>query len=228
MNEQPRGFADPSLVASYTDMAPRTVPGYHDIHTMASVLLAEHAPADARVLVLGAGGGLEVKAFATAHPGWTFQAVDPARPMLDIAVTTLGPLASRMAIHEGYIDDAPDGPFDASTAFLMLHRIEPEDRLRTIAGVHDRLRPGAPFVVMHVSYPQDDDAERERWLHRHIAYLAASGIDTAYVEKAGAMIRQHMPALSPDEDRAILQRAGFTRVTEFFSAFTFRGWVGYA
>ena len=62
---------------------PRTVPGYHDIHTMASVLLAERAPADARVLVLGAGGGLEVKAFATAHPAWTFLAVDPAAPMLE-------------------------------------------------------------------------------------------------------------------------------------------------
>lgn len=42
------------------------------------------------------------------------------------------------------------------------------------------------------------------------------------------MIREHMPALSPDEDRAVLEQAGFTGVTQFFSAFTFRGWVGYA
>jgi tRNA (cmo5U34)-methyltransferase len=31
------------------------------------------------------GGGLEAKAFATAHPGSTFLAVDPAAPMLDLA-----------------------------------------------------------------------------------------------------------------------------------------------
>jgi tRNA (cmo5U34)-methyltransferase len=37
-----------------------------------------------------------------------------------------------------------------------------------------------------------------------------------------------MPAVSPDEGRAILQHAGFTGVTEFFPAFTIRGWVGYA
>ena len=228
MNAQPGGFADASLIASYAEMAPRSVPGYHDIHTMASVLLAERAPADAQVLVLGAGGGLEVKAFATAHPAWTFVAVDPAAPMLDLAVATLGPLASQMAIHEGYIDDAPDGPFDAATALLLLHLTEREDRLRTVAGVHHRLRPGAPFVVMHVSYPQGDDIERELWLNRHVAYLATSGIDPTYVEKASAMVRQHMPALNPDEDRAILEQAGFTEVTQFFSAFTFRGWVGYA
>jgi tRNA (cmo5U34)-methyltransferase len=228
MNAPSRSFGDASLVASYTEQAPRTVPGYHDIHTMASVLIAERAPVDARVLVLGAGGGLEVKAFATAHPAWTFLAVDPAAPMLDLAVATLGPLASRMAIHQGYVADAPDGPFDAATGLLMLHLIEREDRLRTVADVHRRLRPGAPFVVMHVSYPQEDDTERELWLQRHVAYLVASGIDSSYVATAGAMIRQHMPVISPDEDHDILEQAGFTGVTQFFSAFAFRGWVGYA
>ena len=222
------GFHDASLVAGYAEQAPRAVPAYRDVHTMASVLLAEGAPADARVLVIGAGGGQEVKAFATAHPAWTFLAVDPSAPMLDLAVATLGPVAPRMDIHQGYIADTPDGPFDAATALLLLHLVEREDRLRTVAEVHRRLRPGAPFVVMHVSYPQADAAQRDLWLDRHVAYLAASGLDAGYVEKASAMIRQHMPALSPDEDRDILIQAGFTGVTQFFSAFTFRGWVGYA
>ncbi|KIU14931.1 class I SAM-dependent methyltransferase [Mycolicibacterium llatzerense] len=228
MSERPSGFGAASLVSTYAEQAPQTVPGYHDIHTMASVLLAEEAPADAQVLVLGAGGGLEIKAFATAHPRWKFMAVDPSAPMIDLAKDTLGPLAARMDVHEGYVDDAPEGPFDAATALLLLHLTEPEDRLRTVAEVHRRLRPGAPFLVMHVSYPQEDDAKRQRWLDRHVAYLLAAGNQPAYVEMASEMINQHMPALSPDEDRAILERAGFTNVTEFFSAFTFRGWVGYA
>lgn len=195
---------------------------------MASVLIAEGVPADARVLVLGGGGGLEIKAFATAHPAWTFLAVDPAASMLDLAVSTLGPLASRMEVHPGYVADVPDTQFDAATALLTLHLTEREDRLRTVADIHLRLRPGAPFVVMHISCPHCDDAERELWLRRHVAYLAASGLEPAYVENISVTIRQHMPVLSPDEDRAILEQAGFTGVTEFFSAFTLRGWVGYA
>lgn len=169
MSTPSSGFGDASFVAAYTEQAPRTVPGYHDVHTMASVLLAERAPADARVLVLGAGGGLEVKVFATAHPGWTFLAVDPAAAMLDLAVATLGPLASRMDVHRGYVTDAPNGPFDAAAGMLVLHLTEREDRLRTVADVHRRLRPGAPFVVMHVSYPHDDDDERQLWQRRHAA-----------------------------------------------------------
>lgn len=226
--ERPSAFDDPSLVASYAQRAPRTVPGYHDIHTMASVLLAERTPDEARGLVLGAGGGLEVKAFATAHPEWTFLAVDPSAPMLDLAVATLGPMSSRMSAHQGYVADAPDGPFDAATGLLLMHLIEREERVRTAAEVHRRLRPGAPFVMMHVSYPQGDDAERTQWLDRHVAYLVESGMEPAYVEKATTMIREHMPALTPDEDREILRQAGFRGVTQFFSAFTFRGWVAYA
>jgi len=37
-----------------------------------------------------------------------------------------------------------------------------------------------------------------------------------------------VPALDPDEDRAIMERAGFGGITEFFSASTFRGWVAHA
>jgi len=228
MTDTPAGFADAALVASYAQQAPNTVPGYHAVHTMASVLLAERMPVDAHVLVLGAGGGLEVKAFATAHAEWTFTAVDPSSPMIDLARATLGSLASRMQVHEGYIDDAPDGPYDAATALLLLHLTDPQQRLHTLTEVRRRLHPGAPFVVMHVSYSQRDDAERQRWIDRHLAYLLAAGNDPTYVDKAGNMINHHMPALSPDEDLALLEQAGFTHIEQFFTAFTFRGWVGYA
>ncbi|OFB38934.1 methyltransferase [Mycolicibacterium sp. (ex Dasyatis americana)] len=223
-----RGFANAEMVASYADSAPKSVPGYHDLHTMASVLLAERTPADGHVLVLGAGGGLEVKALATAHPHWRFQAVDPSEAMMELATATLGPLAERMDTHIGYVDDAPEGPFDAATALLLLHLTERDERLRTLTEVHRRLRPGAPLVVMHVSFDQDDPAERQRMIDRHLAYLLANGNDPAHVDKAGEMIREHMPALSPEQDHALLEDVGFTDVTQFFSAFTFRGWVGYA
>jgi tRNA (cmo5U34)-methyltransferase len=65
-------------------------------------------------------------------------------------------------------------------------------------------------------------------MRRHAANLVASGIDPADAQKARTTIAAELPVLTPEQDRAILQEAGFTHVTEFFSAFTFRGWVGYA
>ena len=37
-----------------------------------------------------------------------------------------------------------------------------------------------------------------------------------------------LPLLSPDDEEALLREAGFTDVTLFYAAFTFRGWVALA
>jgi tRNA (cmo5U34)-methyltransferase len=185
---------------------------------MTTLLLAERAPEDARVLVLGAGGGLELKTFAEAHPGWTFDGVDPSAEMLKLAQRTLGPFAARATLHQGYISDAPVGPFDAATCLLTLHFLTVEERQRTTAEVHRRLKPGAPFVVAHFCIPQD---ERSVWLSRFAAY---AGIDP----NQAVAIDSHLTILSPEQDEAILREAGFSNVSLFYAGFTFRGWVGYA
>ncbi len=62
-------FNDPVAVAKYAEGPRRYVPGFDALHRMTSLLLAEGTPEDARVLVLGAGGGLELDVLAEAHPG---------------------------------------------------------------------------------------------------------------------------------------------------------------
>jgi tRNA (cmo5U34)-methyltransferase len=167
-------FSDPQAVARYAEGPVRQVPGFHALQRMAGLLLAERVPEDGHVLVLGAGGGLELKAFAEVYPGWRFCGVDPSAEMLGLAGQTLGPLASRVEMHEGYIDTAPSGPFDAAACLLTLHFIPEDERRLTVAEVHRRLAPGAPLVVAHHSFPQDED-EKLRWLARYAAFAAASG-----------------------------------------------------
>ena len=221
-------FSDPEMVSRYTDEPPRRVPGYHAMHHMAAILIAERASHDARVLVLGAGGGLEMKAFAEVNPGWSFDGVDPSAEMLQLAAKTLGPLASRARFTHGLIDDVSGEPFDAATSLLTLHFLDPKERLRTATEVHRRLKPGAPFVVAHFSVPHDTAAERQRWLMRYAEFAVASGVSRTDAENALGAIEDQVPILTPDQDKAILQQAGFTGITDFYTAFTFRGWVAYA
>ncbi len=82
----PSAFTDPAVVARYAEGPRRNVPGYDSLLRMSRILLAECVPADGRVLVVGAGGGLELEDMALAHPGWRFDGVDPSQPMLDLAV----------------------------------------------------------------------------------------------------------------------------------------------
>src|SRR5690349_18832679 len=95
-------FSDPQAVARYAEGPPRLVPGFTDLQRMVMLLLSERAPEDARVLVVGAGGGLEIKAFAEARAGWSFDGVEPSAEMLNVARATLGPLAARARLHEGF------------------------------------------------------------------------------------------------------------------------------
>jgi tRNA (cmo5U34)-methyltransferase len=222
-----KGFSDPEVVAQYTDGPKRFVPGLDGLHRMAGILLGEAAPRDATVLVLGAGGGMELKALAEAHPGWRFIGVDPAGEMLRLAERVLGPLMERVELVEGYIDDAPEGPFDAAACLLTLHFLEAAERERTVRQIHRRLRPGAPFVAAHGSFPQGE-GERALWLDRYAAFAIASGIEPDKAYGARAAVDASVQMLSPEADEAILRRGGFADAELFYSAFTWRGWVAHA
>ena len=217
-------FSDPERIAHYADGPRRFTPGLDAVHRMTAILLAEHAPADAQVLILGAGGGLELTALAQAQPGWRFTGVDPAGPMLDLARAAMGDDAGRADLVESYIHDAPEGPFDAATCLLTLHFLERDERVRTLREMHRRLSPGAPLVVVHSSFPQDEPA-RTRWLERYAAYAIASGADPAQTEQARAAVAASLALLTPEEDAACLRDAGFEAVELFYAAFTWRGWV---
>ena len=221
-------FNDPDHVARYAEGPPRFVPGLAGLHRMTGVLLTEKAPENAHVLVLGAGGGLELKALAEAHPGWTFTGVDPSEEMLRLAKDTLGPLAARVRLHAGLIDDAPEGPFDAATCLLTLHFLDAEERRKTLEEIRRRLKPGAPLVAAHCSFPQADEDERRTWLARYAAFAVASGADIADVEKAREMVDAALHLFEPEADAAIIKDAGCVNVAEFYAAFTWRGWAAYA
>ncbi len=219
-------LSNPGEAERYADRVARQVPGLHDLHLMVSLLLAEHVPDTGRVLVVGAGGGLELKAMAERNTGWRFDGVDPSADMLQQAEKTLGPYATRVAFCKGYIEDAPEGPFDGATCLLTLHFMQERERLGTLAEIHRRLKPGAPLVIAHHSFPHEG-ANMDRWLARNAAFVVASGVPSEQAQANVAAMRERLPVLAPDHDVELLNRAGFSWVELFYAAFTFKGWVGY-
>ncbi|MEP7457049.1 class I SAM-dependent methyltransferase [Phyllobacterium sp. SB3] len=217
-------FSNPEIVSGYAARTEQLVPGLHHLHQMTGLLLAESAPVNARVLVLGAGGGMELKVLSEMQPGWHFDGVDPSAEMLQLAKINLGAQASRVAFHEGYIDSASEGPFDAAVCLLTLHFLPKQERLQTLHEVQSRLKPGAPFVTAHHSFP-NTDAELDRWLTRYAAFGAMSGVPDA--QNNIKAMKERLPVLSPEQDETLLREAGFSDIELFYAGLTFKGWVGY-
>ncbi|MEM6709222.1 MAG: class I SAM-dependent methyltransferase [Pseudomonadota bacterium] len=220
-------FDDPTRARAYGDGPARFVPGFRDLHKMAAVLIQERAPEAAQILVHGAGGGLEIEAFGSLQPQWTFVGVDPAKAMLDAAAERLQNMMDRVTLHQGTIDSAPPGLFDAATSLLTLHFLQAAERVSTVRRIVHRLKPGAPFVVAHTSL-QDDPLERERTLDRYQAYAVASGVDPDQAQLARDGVASMAGIVSPEQDLEILRDAGLRDVHSFYSAFAWHGWVGYA
>jgi tRNA (cmo5U34)-methyltransferase len=220
-------FNDPQAVARYTDGPLRQVPGLHALHQMTGLLLHEHVPSDGRVLVLGAGGGLELKAFAETYPHWRLLGVDPSAPMLELAVQTLGPLAPRVELLEGTIDAAPAIEFDGAVCLLTMHFLSVDERLHALRELRRRLKPGAPLVMAHHSVPDARD-EKLRWLGRHVAFMTSNGMPVATPAATIEAMASRLPLLPPEAEVDLLEQAGFERHELFYAAFTFKGWVAYA
>jgi tRNA (cmo5U34)-methyltransferase len=191
---------------------------------MTAILLAEQVPAEGSLLVLGAGGGLEIKALAEAQPGWSFDGVDPSVGMLELAAETVASYQDRVRFHLGYIEDAPEGPFDGAVCLLTFHFIPRESRLKTLKQIHQRLKPKAPLIIAHHSFPQTEP-ERSLWISRHLAF---GNSQSAHPEVAKEAMKTKLSILAPEEEEALLKQAGFSGISLFYAGFSFKGWVAYA
>ncbi len=218
------GFSNPAMVADYADDTPRKVPGLADLHRMAMLLLSERAPPAAHILVVGAGGGMELKAMAEAQRQWIFTGVDPSAAMLDLARRHIGLFNDRIELIEGTVDAAPPGSFDGAACLLTLHFLDRRERLLTLKEIHRRLKPDARLVVAHHTVPS---GSAERWLTRSVAFADRAGVDWEKA-RATAVAMARLPLLSIAEEEALLGEAGFSDVELFYAAFSFRGWVATA
>lgn len=214
-------FAHSTAIASYVENAARKVPGLADLHRMTMLLLAEQAPDAAHILIVGAGGGMETKALAEAQPSWRFTGIDPAPAMLELARRTIAPVAGRVALLEGTIEQAPAGPFDGATCLLTLHHIAHDERLRTLREIRKRLKPGAKLVVAEHSAPGPDPT---RWMTRSVAFGDRDGLDWERAAATAKVMTERLPLLSPAQAEELLRDAGFSNVALFYAAFSFRGW----
>lgn len=223
---RPTYYDDPDFVRNYAQGPSAFVPAYEHVQRMAAQLLYERIVDVGDVLVLGAGGGLELEAFALRHARWTFMGIDPANEMLKAAkerVAAAG-ASSRVNWHHGYIFDAPPGSYDAATCLLTLHFV-PDDgnKERTLIELRRRLRAGAPFILVDCCIDLASPTS-ERSLARYRDFALESGADPDEVNAACERLTSVLKMVSPARNEELLMLSGFSDIELFYAGLSWRGW----
>lgn len=211
--------------SAYEATVRRAIPAHEHTMRMAAALLAARLPEQADVLVVGAGGGMELCELGALQPGWRLTGVDPSGQMVDIARDRVAQhgLSDRVTLVQGTADALPaDARFDASTCLMVMHMLPDTGAkaalLKPIAG---RLRPGAPFILSDAFGNSLPEAyvPAWRWFQRGM------GRDDEAIMALEVQVRAGVHFVPETRIAELLTDAGFAPPEQFFHAFWFGGWM---
>ncbi|MBX3431896.1 MAG: class I SAM-dependent methyltransferase [Pirellulales bacterium] len=196
------------------------------LHLLAAAVLAD-LPADAHLLCVGAGVGAEIVALAQQFPGWSFTAVEPSRPMLDVCrrrTAELG-LDVRCDFHEGFLDSmGTERRYDAATSFLVSQFIlDASERIAFYRSIADRLQPRGRLLTADLACDVDSPASqslRDAW-YRLMQYADLSAEQVAEMREAH---RRQLAIVSPAEVRRMMELGGFEEPVSFLQTGLIHAW----
>lgn len=197
------------------------------LHFLIGLTLKE-LPKNSRILCVGVGTGAEILQLARNFPGWSFLALDPSQPMLDVCRERLknAGVADRCEFFHGYIQDLPhQDPFDAVLSVLVAHFVDREQRPAFFRNMADRLRTGGYLINAEISFDlnsQEFPAMLNNW--KEIQKLM--GATEESLQKLPVILRDVLTVIPPAETENLFRMSGIHCPVRFFQAFMICGWYG--
>lgn len=221
---------DASRAGEYARQSRIALAGYDACHELSACMLSaslgEGKPA--HILVVGAGGTAgEIISAAALEPLWSFVAVDPSQPMLELACMNINEagIADRVKIVSGCVSDLDTASlFDAAVMIGVLHHLPGDEAKHEIlAEIARRLKPGAPVIVAgnyraYASQPLLMAGWANRW--------RMNGADAEEVQvKMNKILQGAEPPQSEEAVFELLTGAGFKDPLRFFSSLFWGAWL---
>jgi tRNA (cmo5U34)-methyltransferase len=221
---------DMEMAREYDKGIRRALPTYDALFRMVQSFLRAHVKDAANILVVGAGGGNEIVTFGKANPSWTFAGVDPSEAMLEVALQKAKNegIEERVSVYTGTIEQMEfKETFDGATCLLVLHFVETvEGKLSLLKKVKENLEPGAPFVLVSMYGNQSKPEFDERMNLWKSIWLDLTDLTKEDVDGMEESVRE-LSFIPAEQIVALMEAAGFDRVSQFFSTTLFGGWIAH-
>lgn len=207
------------------------MPGVDALYRCIRAVCDATLPANADILVVGAGGGREIESLAASPASYRLTGIDPSNAMLDVARSHVAAAdaGERVEFVEGLITDLPGEPrFDAATSILVMHFLPDDGSKREfLTEIRKRLKPGAVYLHADVSFADRIEFEALASAMRKHADLVglgdiADGPPTAIAKMA---FQQPTPSIvSEARTQELFASAGFRLIAPIYRGFWYAGW----
>ena len=213
--------------ADYEVLARRVIPGYESLFPMVVALLDPLVPRRGRVLVVGAGTGVEVMELKSARPDLAVSGVEPSLQMLEIGRRkTEAAGLEDVTWHHGYTHELrPDPVFEGGTLINVLHFLPDDGGKETLlTDISERLVPGAPFVLFDL-HGDPTSEEFVRYMGAWRRFWRLRGMDDAECREFNARIREGIHFASANRILELARDSGFRAPRLFYKSLLYGGWL---
>lgn len=213
-------------IDDYVLRAQQSIPGRDSLFLIARGCLENKLSVNARILVVGAGGGEEIIICGKHNTGWEFVGVDLSEEMLKLAASRIKQedLSNQVRLRRMEVTDLEDQDFDAATCFLTLHFV-PDDgsKLTTLQAIQERLKPNAPFILVDGA----GQKETTEFTDNVMAWKRHAQNNGMPVELLDKMVENAMglPFVTEEREVKLLAEAGFSKIRKIYQGTWFNGWL---
>lgn len=215
-----------NMAESYDQQWVRLAPVNSALHLLAEAALAR-LPPQSKILCVGAGTGAEIIYLATRFPQWTFVAVDPSLPMLEVCRKKLKEhgMESRCQFHAGYLESlASPVLFDAATSILVSQFIlDKRSRAQFFKNIAGNLKPGGMLVSADLCAEQGTPTY-QKLLQIWMQMMKGAGANDEAMQKMRVAYQNDVAVLPERDVAAIIQSGGFDDPVCFYQAGLIRAW----
>ena len=218
------------VVEVFDDMLDRSIPFYREVIKATSQLLAYHLEDGDTICDLGCATGTPLLEFARLlqNRHFVYVGLDTSPAMLEKARLKTELYSQRDSINF-YREDITTLKRPNTGAFLLnytLQFIRPIQRQPLLERLCENLRPGGMIILSEKTICDD------KWLNRlfidlYHRFKRERGYSELEIARKREALENILIPFSVDENRTLLQKSGFAKITPFFQWFNFSSFVAF-
>lgn len=209
-----------------------SLPNYDQLYPIIGSYLQAGMGSQDRLLVSGAGTGMELITFGRNHPQWKITGLDPSEQMIALAKDKVqkAKLEEKITIHQCFTHDLPIQPLYQGATSILVFPFLPsnEDKLFYLKSIADRLSSGA-ILILVTAYGDNTSSAFQRdisaWRTQALSRSQALGLPLVKIKQLLDVVLSQVHYTDESTIQELLHQADFHQTSLFFKTYHFGGWV---